>query len=85
MKNTKGSSIEYRSNIAKRKKQGLQEQQELCRGKKRTEIHKMPARRQGRQKHRRRDGGEQGDSHRWARHSEKAIRGKISDRTDETH
>ena len=29
MKNTKGSSIEYRSNIAKRKKHGLQEQPEL--------------------------------------------------------
>ena len=29
MKNTKSSSIEYRSNIAKRKKHGLQEQPEL--------------------------------------------------------
>ena len=29
MKNTKGSSIEYRSNIAKLKKHGLQEQPEL--------------------------------------------------------
>ena len=60
-------------------------QEELYRGKKRTEIHKMPARRQERQKHCRRDGGEQGDSHWCARHSEKAIRGEISDRADEAH